>query len=158
MNEPEWYNEWRHAAVHELQSKNKALAAEFKTGDWPRYDYDIDTGTLVFSDASGPKVRASIQVVGTTSLVAGDWLWAWANSHWPDASIQSALIAKQFGEEHGICELTHRQIADRDDLNGLGWALTSVVAKVAGCVGAYRPPRDEGGGLYLVYTQIGWIT
>jgi hypothetical protein len=74
MTSPEWYPDWRHAAVHELQAKNKALHAKFSIDEWPRFDYDVDAGTLIFSDASGPKVRAVIQIAGSTSERAGDWL------------------------------------------------------------------------------------
>ena len=158
MSDPQWYHDWRHAAVHDLQDKNRAVAAEFKIDDWPRYRYDVDAGTLVFSDASGPKVQAEIQIAGSTSAAAGDWLWAWANSHWPDQSVQSSLLAKQFGEEHGIHELANGSVVDHQgDLNDLGWSLTAVVARLANSIGAYRPPRDEGGGLYLIYGRIDWV-
>jgi hypothetical protein len=158
MTSPEWYPDWRHAAVHELQAKNKALHAKFSIDEWPRFDYDVDAGTLIFSDTSGPKVRAVIQIAGSTSERAGDWLWAWANAHWPGASVQSSLLAKRFGEEHGIGELAHRSVVDdHSDLNGLGWALTSVVAKLSDGLGGYRPPRAEGGGLYFVYRHIDWV-
>jgi hypothetical protein len=158
MTEPDWYVEWRHTAIHELQAKNEALAAKFWINDWPRWDYDIDAGTLVFSDDTGPRVQAAIQVAGSTSANAGNWLWAWANSQCPDAIVQGSLLAKRFGEEHGIDELVRDVVGDeRDDLNGLGWSLTAVAAKVSDAVGAYRPPRSEGGGLYLMYTRVDWV-
>jgi hypothetical protein len=74
MTDPGWYHDWRHFAVHELQANNRTLAAKFKIDDWPRYDYNVDAGTLVFSDTSGPRVRAEIQLAGSTSAAAGDWL------------------------------------------------------------------------------------
>ena len=159
MSEPEWYRAWRHDAFHELDAKNRALAADYEIDDWPRYDYDLEAGTIVFSDASGPKVRAQIEVAGSTSAVAGDWLWAWANSHWADESVPSALLAKRFGEEHGIDELANGTVIPDDcELNDLGWSLTAVVTRLADSVGAYRSPREEGGGLYLIYRTIGWAT
>ena len=83
MEHPDWYPSWRHDAVHHLQDKNARLQSEFKLGDWPRFDYDVDTGTLIFSEEGVPKVIATIQIVGSTSFKAGNWLWAWGNSHWP---------------------------------------------------------------------------
>lgn len=50
MKHPDWYPDWRHDAVHQLQDKNARLKAEFWLEDWPRYDYDVDAGTLIFSD------------------------------------------------------------------------------------------------------------
>lgn len=155
LTHPEWYSDWRHDAVHQLQEKNARLTAEFRLNDWPRYDYEVDAGTLIFSDAGVPKVIAEIQIAGTTSVNAGDWLWAWANTHWPRARVTDSALAKAYGEEHGICELTHESV-DSEDLNALGWALTAVMARITGALGAYRPPRDEGGGLYLIYRNIAW--
>ena len=62
---------------------------------------------------------------------------------------------RAFGEDHGICELTHDFVED-DDLNVFGWTLAAVMARVTDALGAYRPPRDEGGGLYLTYKSVAW--
>jgi hypothetical protein len=157
MKNPVWYDDWRHEAIHQLQEKNERLNAEFRLGEWPRYDYDLDTGKLTFSERGVPRVTAEIQVAGTTSGRAGDWLWAWANSHLPSELVTDALLARAFGEEHGIYDLTDQAVSD-NDLNALGWALTSLVVRIANAKGAYRPPRDEGGGVYLIYKNIGWIS
>src|SRR5690348_4131607 len=85
MENPEWYPDWRHEAFKELEAKNARLRAEFKIGDWPRFDYDIAAGTLTFSDAGRVRVIAEIQVAGSTSEKAGNWRWAWANQHVPQA-------------------------------------------------------------------------
>jgi hypothetical protein len=157
MNYPSWYPDWRHDAVHQLQEKIARLNEEFRLNDWPRYDYDVDAGTLIFSQDGVPKVIAEIQIAGTTSLKAGDWLWAWANSHWPPQRVVDSQLVRAFGEEHGICDLTHENIRD-DDVNSLGWELTAVMVRLTDALGAYRPPRDEGGGLYLVYKKLAWAT
>jgi len=155
MERPDWYPDWRHDAVHQLQEKNAQLKAEYGLDDWPRFDYDVDAGTLVFSDGGVPKVIAEIQIVGTTSVKAGDWLWSWGNSHWPSERVSDAELVRAFGEEHGICELTHKNVED-GDLNALGWELTAVMVRVTNALGAYRPRREEGGGLYLAYKAIAW--
>ena len=157
MDHPDWYPNWRHDAVHELQAKNERLRKEYRLGDWPRYDYDMEAGVLIFSDQGVAKVIAEIQIAGSTSMNAGNWLWAWGNSHWPQELTTDSLLARSFGEEHGICELMHDYV-DGDDLNGLGWKLTAVMAKLAHVAGAYRPPRSEGGGLYVTYKNIAWAT
>jgi hypothetical protein len=152
---PSWYREWRHDAVHMLQAKNDRLKAEFRIDDWPRYDYNLDAGSLIFSENGVAKVIADVEFVGSTSIKAGDWLWAWANSHWSPDLLVDSLLARTFGEEHAICELTHESVED-DDLNALGWELTSLTARISDALGAYRPPRDEGGGLYLIYKTMQW--
>jgi hypothetical protein len=58
---------------------NKHGDQEYQIDSWPRWDYDFDRATLTFSKEGVPKVRASIQVVGTSSKTGGTWLWASAN-------------------------------------------------------------------------------
>src|SRR5258706_10848038 len=155
MNDPDWYSDWRHEAFHELQDKNARVEAEFRIGQWPRFDYDVDQRTLIFSKENQPKVLADIQVAGTTSRKAGSWLWAWANSDWPTECTADSERACEFGELHGIGELISGYVED-DDLNSLGWQLTAVTARVCDAVGAYRPPRGEDGGLFLLYRNVRW--
>jgi hypothetical protein len=154
MEAPDWYPEWRHEAVHQLQSKIGELKREYRLGDWPRYDYDLTAGTLTFSEDGVVRVIARIQVVGTTSFKAGNWLWAWANAYWPAQLTTDSELVRTFGTEHAICQLTHDYVED-DDLNGLGWELTAVMVRLTNALGAYRP-RHEGGGLYLTYKSIAW--
>jgi len=157
MKHPEWYPDWRHDAVHQLQEMNARLKAEYRLDDWPRYDYDVDAGTLIFSDQGVAKVIAEIQIAGTTSLSAGNWLWAWGNSHWPAERVTDAELVRAFGEEHGICELTHDYVEEGDNLNALGWELTSVMVRITQALGAYRPP-DQNGALFLTYKTVMWAT
>lgn len=155
MDHPDWYPSWRQGAFQLLQEKNARLKAEFRLGKWSRFDYDVDAGVLVFSDDRKPRVIAEIQIVGTTSFETGNWLWAWANSHWPESCTTDARIVRDFGERHGVGELIRESVED-ENLNALGWGLTAAAARIAEAPGAYRPPRDEGGGLYLLYKRIGW--
>ena len=156
MNDPDWYAPWRHDAVHLLQEQNERLNAQFRLGTWPRFDYELETRRLIFSENGQARVVADIQIVGSTSQKAGNWLWAWANTHWPTDCIEDSERVCSFGEEHGIGELVSGYV-EGDDLNGLGWELTAVTARICEAAGAYRPPRDEGGGLFLLYRDVRWI-
>ena len=158
MKHPDWYPDWRHDAVHQLQEKNARLKSQFRMSDWPRFDYDVDAGTLIFSDQGIAKVIAEIQIVGTTSFKARNWLWAWANSNWPAERVTDAELVRAYGKEHGICELTHDYVEEEEDLNALVWELTAVMARVTNALGAYRPPSDDGGGLYLTYKSLVWAS
>jgi hypothetical protein len=155
MRAPSWYETWRHDAVHELMGKQDRLQETFRISSWPRYDYDVDAGVLTFSDVQGPKVVAEIQVVGTTG--PSDWLWSWANSHWPEPAFKEIKRVRAFGVEHDIEQLISEYL-ESDDLNALGWAMTAVAARVVDAVGAYRPPRDSGGGLFLIYRSINFVS
>jgi hypothetical protein len=155
---PDWYIDWRHDAFHQLEEKNARLKAKYRLGDWPRYDYELAAGTMIFSDRGVPKITAAIQIVGSTSFKARNWLWAWANSHLPTERVTDAELVRAFGEEHGICELTHDYVGGEADLNSLGWELTAVIVRVTGALGAYRPPRDDGGDVYLTYKSVAFVS
>jgi hypothetical protein len=155
MRHPDWFPGWSHDAFHQLQEKNARLDAEFQLGSWARYNYDFDAGTLIFSEQDVPKVIAEIQIVGTTSAKAGNWLWAWANAHLPSELTVDSQLVRAFGAEHGISDLTCETV-EADDLNALGWALTSIMVRLAKAPGAYRPPRDEGGSLDPIYKNVTW--
>ena len=71
--QPDWYPAWRDEAFEQLIAKNARLEKEFRLGHWPRYDYDLTTGRLLFSDNGTVKVVAEIQIAGSTSAKAGNW-------------------------------------------------------------------------------------
>lgn len=155
--QPDWYPAWRNEAFEQLIAKNARLAKDFRLGHWTRYHYDLMAGKLVFSDQGGIKVVSEIQIAGSTSLKAGNWLWAWANSNWPRGLTTDAELARSFGQEHSIGELTQDYVKG-EDLNGLGWELTSAVTRICNACGAYRSPPDDGVGLYLIFKTINWAS
>ncbi|WP_246506080.1 DUF6882 domain-containing protein [Mesorhizobium silamurunense] len=105
------------------------------------------------------KVVAEIQIAGSTSAKAGNWLWAWANSNLPGDLLSDAKLVRSFGEEKGIDELAQAYVIDTaNDLEALGWELTGAMVRICNGLGAYRSPRGEGGGLYLVLKSISWAT
>ncbi|WP_348645166.1 DUF6882 domain-containing protein [Mesorhizobium sp. WSM4315] len=65
--QPDWYPAWRDEAFEQLTAKNAILEKEFRLGRWPRYDYDLTTGRLLFSDNGAVKVVAEIQIAGSTA-------------------------------------------------------------------------------------------
>ena len=52
MDDPDWYHEWRHEAVHLLQDKNALLDDKFRLRGWPRFDYDLANRQLVFASGA----------------------------------------------------------------------------------------------------------
>ncbi|BCG80369.1 DUF6882 domain-containing protein [Mesorhizobium sp. 113-3-3] len=155
--QPDWYPVWRDEAFEQLIAKNAGLENEFRLGHWPRYDYDLTTGRLLFSDNGTVKVVAEIQIAGSTSAKAGNWLWAWSNSNLPNELLADAKRVRSFGEENDVAELRQAYVTGtKDDLETLGWELTATMVRVCGALGAYRSPRGEGGGLYLMLKSAGW--
>lgn len=64
MRSPDWYPAWRDEAVDQLNAKNKRLEGDFNLGNWSRYDYDLTSGKLLFSDQNVVRVVAEIQIAG----------------------------------------------------------------------------------------------
>jgi len=154
---PDWYSDWRDEAFDQLKAKNDRLQNDFRLGTWPRYDYDLKTGKLLFSEKGAVKVVAEIQIAGSTSVKAGNWLWAWANSNLPGRLLDDAKLVRSFGEKNGIDDLAQAYVTDvNNDLEALGWELTGAMVRICSALGAYRSPRGEGGGLYLIFKSIGW--
>lgn len=149
---PEGFDEFRHEAVHGLMDLNEKCNQTFKIGTWPRWDYDLDSGTLTFSENGVPRVIAQIQVVGTTSTAAKTWMWAWANESMPSCVTSKLSEVRDFGRREGLQKLIEPEIADDEFL---GWAMTAIAARLIHAKGAYRCPSDRG-FLYLIYTDIGF--
>ncbi len=131
-------------------SLNEDCERRYRIGTWPRWDYYLDTGELVFSDGGVPKVVASIQVVGTTSKTSRTWMWAWANESLPRGVTERVLEVRQFGVTEGLSKLTEPQLTDNEFL---GWEMAAITARIIGAKGAYRCPGDDG-FLYAVYIDI----
>nr|WP_245446127.1 DUF6882 domain-containing protein [Mesorhizobium kowhaii] len=130
---------------------------EFRLGSWSRYDYDMTTGRLLFSKDGAVKVITEIQIAGSTSAKADNWLWAWANSNLPDDLLTDAKLVRSFGEKNSIDALAQAYVTDADnDLEALGWELTGAMVRICDALGAYRSPRGEGGALYLIFKSVSW--
>ncbi|UCI23890.1 DUF6882 domain-containing protein [Mesorhizobium sp. B2-8-5] len=155
--DPDWYAAWRDEAFEQLRAKNRRLQDDFRLGSWSRYNYDLKAGKLLFSEQGVVTVVSEIQIAGSTSVEAGNWLWAWANSNWPSEFITDAQSARSFGKKHGIGDLTRDYVTD-EDLDALGWKLTSAVTRICNACGAYRSPPDDGVGLYLILKSISWAS
>lgn len=148
----EQFSVYRDEAVHELMRLNEQCEQEFHISSWPRWDYEFERGTLTFSQDGVPQVRASIQVIGTTSISGRTWMWGWANESLPANGTKEVAKVRAFGTAEDIPELNEEELPDDEYL---GWQLTAVAAKVLGAIGAYRCP-DENGFVYVVYTSIGF--
>ncbi len=146
----EQFSDFRHAAVHDLMGLNKKCDEDFHINSWPRWDYDLERGTLTFSQDKMPKVIASIQVVGTTSTTEGTWLWGWANENMPKTVTKAIEKVRVFGEAQNLAELTQSSCPDDEYL---GWAMTAIAARVLEAKGAYRCPGHDG-FVYLLFSSI----
>jgi hypothetical protein len=144
------FDKFRHKAVHELMDLNTECEQRFQIGHWERWDYDLESGTLVFSHHGTPKVIAEIQVVGTTSKKSNTWMWGWANESLPAGVTSSLTAVREYGNTERLSQLTMPQLPDDEHL---GWDMTAVAAHIIGAKGGYRCPSERG-FLYVVYIDL----
>jgi hypothetical protein len=150
----EQFAKYRHEAVHQLEQLNEDCENKFRISSSPRWDYELEAGTLTFSENDVPKVIAEIQVVGSTSISGGTWLWGWANCNLPDGVTEAVDRVRAFGQAESIPELTKDYLPDDEFI---GWAMTAVAARILNSKGAYRCPHDNG-AVYVVYSSLRFAT
>ena len=130
------------------------LRKEFKLDEWPRYDWDQDTATLIFSDQAGPRVVATIEFVGSISTNSNTWLWAWANDSLDERVKGSIAKVREFGIERGLEQLTE-SLWEADEIDG--WEMTSIAGRVLNAKGSYRTPKDSG-FTYMLMMDVQWVS
>jgi hypothetical protein len=146
----EQFAAYRHEAVHQLMELNECCEKTHRISSWPRWDYNFDAGTLTFSENGVPKVIATIQVIGSTSISGGTWLWAWANESFPAKVTEAVRRVRAFGQAENLIQLTQECLPDDEYL---GWGMSAVAVKILRSKGAYRCPGDNG-FVYVVYSSL----
>jgi len=133
--------------IHERQ---ESLLAEYEIGKHKRWDWDQDTGELIFSNKGVPAVVASIEFVGSISTMSNTWLWSWANFGLTENVRSLITKVRDFGKEKGYPRLTTpKWSAEEAD----GWEMTTMAAYVLDARGLYRTPGDNG-FTFLAITDI----
>ena len=99
---------------------------------------DLLNGELTFYDDRIARLKADVQVIGTTGG-DGDWLWAWANESIPTEVTRDAEGIHQFGIQRGV-ELLIKPRWTSDRVVDLGWEMTVAAAHLAKAQGALTVP------------------
>lgn len=155
--EEEIIESWRKTVAEchgNLCAKHELLASRFSLSEHKRWDYDQETGLLVFSNDGVPAVIADIEVIGSVCSISDTWLWSWANFHLL-ANVRTRIKAvREFGERSGFPRLTvPKWRADQC----AGWEVSAIAADVLEAKGVYRAPTDNG-FLYMAMTDIRYAT
>lgn len=140
------WDEFLTLAVEYLTAQQERLRTELSLGHWPRYDFDQETGTLIFSTEGKAGAIADIQVVGSTGESSGTWLWSWGNDSILEPVKRDMDSVRAYGETHGFEKLIARKWpGDEHD----GWEMTAVAAYILRSDGGYRVPFKRG-ALFMV--------
>jgi len=125
----------------ELGPKQDKLVREFELDKHERWDYDQESGSLVFSNQGVPAVRAAIQFIGSFSNVTNTWLWAWANFSVNEDLRQAVIKVRDLGDERHFPRLAvPKWKATEED----GWHMAAIAAEAMGALGVYRAPKENG--------------
>jgi hypothetical protein len=137
-----------------MLEKIDKCVAEYKIGDYKRFDWNQQTGELVWSDSGVPKVIAKVQFVGSISTINNTWLWSWGNPTILADVKKDILKVKAYGEQHHLEKLTTAGWpAEEAD----GWEMTAIAAKLLEAKGAYRAPNSNGHGFtFLIIKEMDW--
>ena len=139
-------------SVKDLQIKIDNCKSEFKIGTYKRFDWNQETGELIWSDDGVKKVIAKVQFVGSVSTISNTWLWSWENPSILDGMKNEMNKVKAFGKENKIEKLTTAKWpAEEVD----GWEMTAIAAHILKAKGAYRSPGKTG-FTFMVFTDIYW--
>lgn len=93
---------------HFSRFAGSAMLRQMKLGEWveqfQHHAVNISDGTISFDN----RVTLPIQLIGSVSLNAQSWVWAWANdeSNFSDAVVEQSRRVKAYGEQHQISEVT----------------------------------------------------
>jgi hypothetical protein len=141
------YEAFQHKCVHELMERNRKWRELYNVDSWPRWDFNHNSGELVFSENSKAKVISEVAIAGAVSN--GTWEWTWGNPKMPSRDRTLLSSVREFGDEKEWTKLTTLFLTNDEYL---GWELTAVAAHILEAQGVYRCPDGDCSGdfQYLV--------
>ena len=134
----ETYEEFQHTCLHEAIEMNRVIKETHKLSIWPRWDYQMDDATLIFSQDGKPRIVCAMEVAGSTR---GDtWQWSWGNPHLPEACRSRTSIVHDYGQERNWERMT-KLFLPNDEY--VGWECASIANHLLGGMGVYRCPNSD---------------
>lgn len=136
-----------------LQNIQDSFMENYHIGNHERWDWNQDTGKLIFSHDGAPVLECEIDFVGSTSSTSGTWMWAWANESFVENVKSRSREIRKLGDNNQFLKMAcGLWVADEVD----GWEMTAIMAKLTGAIGAYRAPHDNG-FVYMVVNKASWV-
>ncbi len=141
-------------AVQELEKKQELLQTEFRLGSFARWWFDQKTATLQFFDENDRLgLEAEFVDIGSFSVQAGTWRWAWANSS------VLPVLRQRSSELKELSSLTGMDIFIEEGAfavpEEMAWELAAISVMHLDAVGCYRAPASKGVlNMFLALTKI----
>lgn len=122
-----------------ISTEYQARLAEISSGS----EWTVDFASPSFTLQSDSSVTLTPYLLGTESEKRGSWIWSWQElGHFPDAVVSAAIQAREFGEQHGIAELTTDELVLSE---GVARRLTLATKAITGLFAHY--PVTAGAGV-----------
>jgi hypothetical protein len=133
-----------------LQLQTARQMADWGLGKTDRWDADLETGIIKFSNADGFTVIAPLQVVGSYNSEDGTWLWGWDHPSVPGPLSRAAKLTLAFGLRYDLPQLIERKIECSEDD---AWRFTALAFHLSGAAGAYRGQFDQT-GVFMTFGEV----
>lgn len=136
-------NEFEHfieKCYQELEQKQSYLTAEFKLGDYERFDVELNKGVIEFKENSVVKIICQITPIGSYSTTNSTWMWAWGNPSIPDVLKQKSERIKQLSSITGQ-EIFNTRIFEADE--EMAWEIAAMACHHLKSIGCYRAPTGS---------------
>lgn len=132
------YEEFRHTCVHESIDCNARLNETYKLGTWPRWDYQMDDATLIFSKDGEARVICDVEVAGSTE--GNTWEWSWGNATMPQSCRSRMCAIHELGTEKNWTRLNTLFLPNDEYV---GWECAGIANHLLGGIGVYRCPTSD---------------
>jgi hypothetical protein len=120
----------------ELEEKQAALEKQFGLGQHARWAYDGNSGILTFANDQGVVVvEADTTQLGSYSVNAKTWRWAWANPSVPESERIKSAKLKALGERTGM-DVFRNEGFNADEQ--MAWEVAAMGVHELGALGCYR--------------------
>jgi hypothetical protein len=128
-------------SMEALERKHVELSERFGLGSWARWDYDLNTERLRFSDVNGRCcVEATAIEVGSFSNKSNTWKWAWANQSIPDKSRAKSVRLRELFDTTGF-EIFQLEVFEADEQ--MAWELAAMAVAHLSALGCYQGPSGH---------------
>jgi hypothetical protein len=128
-------------SMEALERKQAEIGERFGLGSWARWDYDLSTERLRFSDADGEcRVEATAIEVGSFSTKSNTWKWAWANQSIPERSRAKSVRLRELFDTTGF-EVFQLEAFEADEQ--MAWELAAMAVAHLSALGCYRGPAGH---------------
>lgn len=135
-------------AVAEFDAKQQRLRDEWHIDDYVRWEYNPEGATLRLEFADGSWWQANAQLIGTFSVSASSFEWAWNNPRFPNNITRDSFRVRKEGDELGLGYLRKGMVPIKDG-TFLSY-LCSISIKVVSADGIFRGGGEDVHTLFAI--------